>query len=82
MDESYCPTFLIPDESDPENPHPVRLPQPDEETIFPLQINVGLRFPYCSDLVEMCKYYAISPAQLSPNTLRVWVGFCFVLSTT
>lgn len=53
MDESYCPRFPIPDESDPENPHTMSLLQTGEKTIFPLQINVRLRIICMKDYLAL-----------------------------
>lgn len=75
MSEALCPRLPIPNEVDLKPPHPVSLPQPGEEFIFPLQIDVGFRFPYCSDLGEICQYYSVYPTQFSPNAIQFWVGF-------
>lgn len=74
MSDAHYPRYPMPMDADPENPRSVCLPQVVKETIFMLQINVGLRFPYCSDLVEMCSH-CISPTQLSPNAIRTLVSF-------
>lgn len=70
MTEAHCHRYRIPSDADPENPHPVCLPWNDEETIFSLQIDAGLRFPYYQDLVEMLQRYSVSPTQLSLNTIH------------
>lgn len=53
MSYAHCPRYLNPCDADLENPHLVCLPQDGVETISPLQIDAGLRFPYYPDLVDM-----------------------------
>lgn len=76
MSDAHCPRFPIPDVADPENQCPVSLPPSREEAIFLFQIDAGLRFPYCLDLVEMCHHCRVSPTQITPNVVRVWAVFC------
>lgn len=60
MSDAHFPRYTILDDAAPENPRPVCLARVGEETIFPLQIVVGLLFLYCG----------ISPTQLSRNAIR------------
>lgn len=46
-----------------------------KKVIFPLEIDVGLQFPYYPDLVEIYFHYCISYTQLSPNVIHTWVDF-------
>lgn len=70
MSDTHCPPFSILNEVDSENPRPISLPGSDEETISPLEIDAVLRFPYCLNLVEVCRHYSISSTQLSSNSIR------------
>lgn len=60
MSDTNCPRYPILDYVYLENHRPVCLPRPDKETMFPLQIDVGLQFTYCLYLVKMCRHYRIS----------------------
>lgn len=42
--------------------------------IYFAQVDVSLRFPYYSVLIDLCKYLGVSPTQLTPNALHMWVG--------
>lgn len=70
LSDAYSPRFFILDESDPENPRPICLAGPHEETIFNLQIDAGLRFLYAQTW-KKCASITVSPLPSFLPTLFV-----------
>lgn len=53
----------------------LHFPRKGDTFTYAAQIDVGLCFPLCEDLEELCCYYGISPTQLMPNAIRMSVRF-------
>lgn len=54
MSDVHCRRYPIPSDIDPGNPRPVCFPRVDEDTIFPLLIDVAIQFSNCLELLEIC----------------------------
>lgn len=60
VSDTHCPRYLIPSDFNGDTPHPILRPLEGEATIYLAHIDVGLDFPFCEPLEDICKYYGIA----------------------
>lgn len=53
-------------------------PRDMEACILDVQVNVGIQFPLCEDLEELCRYYDIAPTQLVSHALQMCAWYCLM----
>lgn len=53
-------------------------PRDMEACILDVQVNVGIQFPLCEDLEELCRYYDIAPTQLVSHAFQMCAWYCLM----